>query len=305
VEALGERDTKTYSLYPVQDYWFKNTGFYTEFCDVHRPDCIRFRCEWWFPEHGTGQWDLRIPINPQELSGTDQRLKTFQVDGLATNYFAWVGVDKRQITVWDTKTKDVIWYVKDQQISLGDNAWYTNRYPLSGSLNIDVSRYTSLDVNLYADIACSTGGIERHFARMIMTIDYVPSVPPQPATVTILVKNRETARGISGAYVALKSGNQVVAQAYTDFSGKVVFHNVPAGVEGSSYTLVATASGFEDYSDAVDILPGDNSLTINMVPKPLAIPTEWIIAGGAVLVIAGVAVAMGMRGKGERVVVVR
>jgi hypothetical protein len=302
VEALGERLSKAFSLYPVQNYWYLENGSNTEFCPDHFPDCIRFRYEWWFPTPGAGTWSLKAPINPQsECPGTDHRLLSFQVDGWFSNYWAFGIGDKRKITVRDVRTTDNIWSVEDQSISMGDHTWITNFY----SIKKDVSKYTSLNVSLWAGIACTTGGIERHFARMIMTIDYVPSVPPQPATVTIFVKNRETAMGISGAYVALKSGNLVVAQAYTDFSGKVVFHNVPAGVEGVSYTLVATASGFEDYSDAVDILPGDNSLTINMVPKPLAIPTEWIIAGGAVLVIAGVAVAMGMRGKGERIVVVR
>jgi hypothetical protein len=140
----------------------------------------------------------------------------------------------------------------------------------------------------------------------MLTVEYIPETPPQPATVHIYVYNQETAAPVDGALVQLLSGNKIVAQGYTGRDGWVTLHNVPAGVEGVSYTLLVTKSGYEEYKESIDVVPGENTFRVALVPKPAApIPWEWIIAGAAVVVIGGVAIAATRKKPEERVIVVK
>jgi hypothetical protein len=138
----------------------------------------------------------------------------------------------------------------------------------------------------------------------MLTVEYVPSTPPTPATVHIYVYNRQTSKPVGSALVQLLSGDKIIAQGYTGSDGWVTFNNVPSGEEGVSYTLDVLKSGFVEYKESVDIVPGENSIKVALTPSPTPpIPWEWIIAGAAVVVIGGVAIAATRR-KGPEVVVV-
>jgi hypothetical protein len=140
----------------------------------------------------------------------------------------------------------------------------------------------------------------------MLTVEYIPATPPEPATVHIYVYNRQTSSAVGGALVQLLSGNKIVAQGYTAGDGWVVLKNVPAGAEGVSYTLLVAKGGYEEYKDSVDVVPGENSFRVALVPSPSPpIPWEWIIGGAAIVVIGGVAIAATRKRPEERIIVVR
>ena len=194
-----------------------------------------------------------------------------------------------------------MWEVRNEQIVQGDNKWETNKY----EPNVDVSNVSRIDVRLYGRLDVWTGYFDTHFAKMLITFEYVPEVPPEPATVKIYVYDRQTNKPIGGALVQILSGNKIIAEGYTRSDGWVVFNNVPAGFEGISYTLLVTKSGYHDYSDSIDVVPGTNEFRVALTPIPSPpIPWNWIIGGAAVIVIGGTAMAL-MGRKSREIVVVR
>ncbi|MEM1522308.1 MAG: carboxypeptidase-like regulatory domain-containing protein [Thermofilaceae archaeon] len=305
-EVLQERVPKTYRFVPIQDYFYPAGGWCeqhnTEFCPEagHEGLCIRWRAEWWYVFAGVGRYRLKVPINIRsEMPGSGHVLAFAKVKAMINvGWGTWIISNNRSFTVY--ADGNVAFKVEDEKIAQGDNAWIENRY----LPKVDISNNERLDVELWSRLLVATGGFRTHMAEPMITIEYVPETPPEPATVRVYVYDRQTNRAVGGALVQLLSGSKIVAQGTTDRSGTVTFTNVPAGVEGVSYALKVVKSGYEVYEEAVEVKPGENSFLVALVPTPVSIP-EWVkyaVVGGIVVVGGGVAMAALRR---ERIVVVK
>jgi hypothetical protein len=307
-EVLGEKVPKTFKFTPVADYWYAESGSSgTYFCPEsgHEPNCIKYDMGWWYVPVTHGRWFLKTPIDVKtHMPGSGHTLIFAQLDSMIrVGKLTWILENTRSFAVLNADTRDVLWDVWNEKIMQGDNSWVTNKYPMK----VDVSAVPKIDVGLLSVLRCLTGGFQTHFANMLITFEYIPTTPPTPATVHIYVYNRQTSKPVGSALVQLLSGEKIIAQGYTGGDGWVTFNNVPAGEEGVSYTLDVLKSGFVEYKESVDIVPGENSIKVALTPSPTPpIPWEWIIGGVAVVVIGGVAIAAVTRRKPEeRIYVVR
>ena len=310
-EVLAGKVPKTFKLWPTNVLWYLVGGHNTWICDEHvEPDvgpyCIKFAHEWdWFWV-GKGIWRLKSPINIRtEMPGTGHMLTYVELKSMyRLGWGTWVLQNGRRLSIYGDETE--VWRVEGAKIvqrkdGFPPDAENPNKY----SIKVDVSPYSKLDVELWASNEVFTGYLETHYANVLLTVEYVPETPPEPATVKVYVYNRQTGSAIIGAYVALLSGNKIVASGYTGSDGWVTLHNIPAGVEGVSYTLLVTAGGFHEYKDSVDVVPGENMFRVALAPVPAPpIPWEWVVGGIAAVVIGGVVIAT-MRRRAPPVVVVK
>jgi hypothetical protein len=304
--VLQGRVPKTFKLFPVNDYWF-TVGFAhnTEFDPTpgHFPYCIRFHHNWNELFAGVGTWRLKTKIDVQgTMPGTDHKL-TFVTIQAMIEVGSLTGLlgNERSFTIYGDDF--VLFRAEGERIVQGDKQWVVNNFK---DINVPVT-YPTMDAELSAYVRALTGGVAVHYAWMMFTVEYIPKTPPEPATVNIFVSNQQTGNPVGGALVQLLSGNKIVAQGTTGSDGWVSLKNVPAGVEGVSYTLIISKAGFEDYKDAIDVVPGVNTFRFALVPKPgLQIPWQWVALGIGVIVVGGVAMAA-MRRRPERpeIVVVR
>jgi len=309
-EVMMDRVPKTFKFTPVADWWYPAGGWChqhnTDFCPLpgHEPDCIRFYVEWWYPFKGVGTYRLKTPIDVKgTMPGSDHKLTFASIEALIDiGWGTWITQNDRSLTIYGDN--DILFKAEGEKIAQGDKTWVTNNFK---DINKPITNYNTLDVELFARISNVTGAFSTHYRNVILVVEYIPATPPQPVTVHIYVYNQETATPVGGALVQLLSGNKIVAQGYTGRDGWVTFRNVPAGIEGVSYMLLVTKSGYEEYKESIDVVPGENSFKVALVPKPAApIPWEWIIGGAAVVVIGGVAIAAATRKKPEeRVIVVK
>jgi len=309
-EVLAEKVPKTFKLFPVADYFYPAGGWChqhnTEFCPEpgHEPNCIRWHVAWSDIFAGVGTYKLKTPIRiKDQMPGTGHMLTFAQFDGmLKIGWGTWITEHSRSFTIY--ADSDVAFRVEGDKISHGDNTWITNKYPMK----VDISRYDTLDVELWQKLTVLTGGFSAHWANTLITVEYVPTTPPTPATVHIYVYDRQTSKPVGGALVQLLSGNKIVAQGYTGSDGLVTFQNVPGGEEGVSYTLLVAKSGYEDYKDEVEVVPGENSFRVPLVPiptPPLPDWVKWLAIGSAVVVVGGVAIAATRKPAKPEVVVVK
>ncbi|MEW6498346.1 MAG: hypothetical protein AB1589_38470, partial [Cyanobacteriota bacterium] len=233
-EVLAEKVPKTFKLFPIVDWWYLKSGYYAEVCPEsgHSPNCIRFVREWWMPLRAHGHWYLKTPIDIiSAMPGTDHKLTFAQIDSMIRiGWGTWIVRNDRVFRALGNS--DVVWGVEGEAITQGDRTFVTNKY----AINRSIAGYEKLDTYLYASLDCLTGAFNTHFACPLITVEYVPTVPPTPATVRIFVYNRQTGKPVWRAYVSLLSGDKVVASGYTGLNGWVTFENVPAGTEGVSYT---------------------------------------------------------------------
>jgi hypothetical protein len=236
------------------------------------------------------------------MPGSDHKLTFASIEALIDiGWGTWITQNDRSLTIYGDN--DILFKAEGEKIAQGDKTWITNNFK---DLDKPITNYKTLDVELFARVSCVTGGFSTHYRNVMLTVEYVPETPPQPATVRIYTYNRQTAAAVGGALVQLLSGNKVVAEGYTGRDGWVTLYNVPAGVEGVSYTLLVTKSGYEEYKESIDVVPGENTFRVALVPKPAApIPWEWIIGGAAIVVIGGVAIAATRKKPEEKVIVVR
>jgi hypothetical protein len=299
-EVLQERVPKTFKLFPVQDFWFPVGEHHnTEFDPTpgHEPNCIRWHHNWFEFFVGVGAWRLKTKIDVQgSMPGRDHKLTFVSLQAMIEAGWATVIVfNDRSLTIFGDD--NVLFRAEGERIVQGDRTWVTNNFR---GINVPVTHRT-LDVELFARIAVFTGGATVHYQKVMFTVEYIPSTPPTPATVSVFVFNQQTGGAVGGALVQLLSGNRIVAQGLTGADGWVRLNNVPAGEEGVSYTLLVTKQGFEEFRDAIDVKPGDNMFRVALVPKPgIQIPWQWVALGIGVIVLGGVAMAAARR-REERV----
>lgn len=176
---------------------------------------------------------------------------------------------------------DILFEVSAKTIQYGDRQWYENRY----LANIPIT-YPHLNAEIFSLLRFYSGAMSSHFYQVLATVEYVPTVPPEPATVRVHVYNRATGASVGDALVRLMSGDKVVASGYTAGDGWVELLNVPGGVEGISYTLKISAGGYENYEEAKDVVPGVNEFDIPLVPIPTPPLPWWVwwLVGGVVVV---------------------
>jgi hypothetical protein len=306
---LLDKVPKTFKFTPVADWWYPTDGWChqhnTDFCPLpgHEPNCIRFNVEAWYLFKGVGTYRLKTPIDIQgTMPGSDHKLTCASIDALIdVGPLTWITQNDRSLTIYgDT---DILFKAEGEKIAQGDKTWITNNFK---DINKPIANYKTLDVELFACISVLTGAFSTHYSNVMLTVEYIPTTPPEPATVHIYVYDRQTSKPVGGALIQLLSGSKVVAEGYTGGDGWVTFNNVPAGVEGVSYTLDIMKSGYVEYKDSIDVVPGENSFRFALTPVPSPpIPWEWIIAGAAVVVIGGVAIAATRKKPEEKVIVVR
>ena len=76
-----------------------------------------------------------------------------------------------------------------------------------------------------------------------------PETPVETSTVHVRVKEAVTYKKIKNAEVTLLQGTTECATGLTDYTGEVVFEDVPYG----AYTLTITRTGYEDYSNNLNV----------------------------------------------------
>jgi hypothetical protein len=304
-----DRVPKTFKFTPVADWWYPTGGWCyqhnTDFCPLsgHEPNCIRFHVAWSYLFKGLGTYRLKTPIDIKgAMPGSDHKLTFASIEALIDiGWGTWIIENSRSLTIYGDN--DILFKAEGEKIAQGDKTWITNNFK---DINKPIANYKTLDVELSACISVLTGAFSTHYRNVLLTVEYVPTTPPEPATVHIYVYDRQTSKPVGGALVQLLSGDKIIAQGYTGWDGWVTFNNVPAGEEGVSYTLDILKSGYVEYKDAVNIVPGENSLKVALTPAPSPpIPWEWIIGGAAVVVIGGVAIAATRKKPEERIYVVK
>jgi len=301
-EVLQGRVSKTVKLIPVKDYWYLVEGINTHPCPEpgHDPNCIRFEAS--LIQGSRGVWRLKVPIDVyRSMPGSGHVLALAQLDSMIRiGWGTWIVKNDRAFSVVDADTGDVLWEAVNEMIFQGDGKFETNTY----KPNVSVSGIRRIDVVLSSLMLCVTGGFSTHFANMMLTFEYVPDKPPEPATVKVYVYDRQTNRPVRGAFVQILAGDKVVAEGYTGWDGWAVFSNVPACEEGTGYALLVSKSGYHEHKDVIEVFPGENSFRVALTPMPSPpIPWEWILAGVAVVTIGGVAIASAARRRPEVVVV--
>ena len=91
---------------------------------------------------------------------------------------------------------------------------------------------------------------------------------PRTGTVEGVIADAETGEPIEGALVS--NGE---SEAVTDENGRFMLDNVPAGAQN----LVASAEGYEDSYEEIEVLPGE-SVDVDIFLSPIAPPTDamWV-----------------------------
>jgi len=311
-EEIGIRQTmypKTYSFHPLSTYFYlaqqRQAQFDTEIQDVITTYCSTF---------ANGMYIAKL-INPiviqTDMPGTDHTLVHAELQG---QYDIGWGVDvktnERYFKVDNDGTTD-LWKVDGARITQGNGTLFKNVYGTDEDpLSVDLSGISKINVEFYnfIDLWTLWGGFTTRLGRPLITIMYVPTTPPEPATVNIKVTNRSTGSAIRNAYVGILAGNTVVAEGYTNSSGDIKFLNVPGGTTGISYTLNISADGFHDYTESIKVKPGEQSFQYALTPIP-TVPLPWwlwYVVGGAV-VAGGVTIGYSaLKGRQqEKVIVVR
>lgn len=311
--TLGYERVKTFAFYPVENYWRAVEAAQSEPCQEpwHKLDggsrCIRVWMRWDSPVGGHGRWRLKNPISIRgECPGsnhriTSLRLKTLaQVDnGLYWAFYRRISILADNVEVWKAEG-DQIPLIRDKESFVA----------FSPNTDVSLHNYVDIELDVYAYYLVG-GFIAAHYFDIEMDISYFTEEPPQTGVVEVYVTNAETGRPVGGATVEILSGEQVIAGGRTDMSGKATFPNVEAEANGSNYVLRVTASGYYERRMGITVKPNvTNRFEVTLDPKPFSWEdltlTQWILIGGAVIVIGGVAMAaMGRAAGRERIMVVK
>jgi hypothetical protein len=305
---------RTYSFSPLSSYFYFTEQVNAIFCDEHT-DCIKLPWTLNDPVTGESRYTVKLanPINIQaDMPGSDHTLTHAEIQ--AQYNVSWFTVTKNErLFKVDNDGSTDIWKVEGEKIVMNNGSFFKNVYGTAEDpLNISLSAYSKINVQIHNITdgfpLPGVGGFTTHLRSPLITIMYTPSVPPQPATVTIRVTNKQTGTPIKNAFVELLAGNVVVANGYTKDDGTVSFNNIPGGMTGISYTLDITANGFHEYSESISIKPGSNSFSYSLVPIPIP-PTPswvyWVVGGVAALGAITVIPSLVKKKEEEKIVVVR
>jgi hypothetical protein len=274
-----------------------------EECKDHYPNCFlawvslfggRTWCE--------GTWGMLSPIDiPSWMPGRNRKLVKVVGAAMDTGATWW----------WEAHSSLQIWVDGAKKWDSGDmpsklNEWNNKEW----SLNISIpDNAKKLELKIWEKaLIRATGSVYRHVAgqdgdQITLFGVYYTDEPPPMADVSIRVLDRQKMTPIKGAYVALKVGDIIKADGYTDTDGKVLFQNIEEG----GYTLYVYKEGYHELSTGIDVEPPKVDKTVYLTPVPSApIPWTWIAIGVGVVVVGGVAIAALTRRKPEeRIVVVR
>jgi hypothetical protein len=256
-----------------------------EECRDHYPNCfiahvnpMRPKCE--------GIFKMITPIDIQsEMPGRDRELLSLSAASMLTDVSWWVGHNST-ISIWVDGAKRF----DTGPMPFTQDSW--NNKTWSFSIKLGDAKKLDLWVYLAAWIS-PYGTVRRHVAGhdgnpILLTGRYFTDEPPPLADVLIRVLDRTNMRPVAGAYVALKVGDIVKADGYTDGEGKVSFSNIEEG----GYTLCVFKSGYHDLTTGIDVKPPKVEKTVLLTPIPSPpFPWEWVAIGIGVVVIGGVAIA--------------
>lgn len=276
----GTKYPKTFDFKPIEDWFYLAKGNWTGICDVHE-NCIKYWMGWEYVPVSNGDWLLKTPIDTKtNMPGIDHMLSVASIEA-SIGVGAFVSILQNSRTFGVYSAGSALWEIADAKITQGqgiDN-FLKNSFV---NINRDLSAVSSLDVKIGAVLRCATGGFEVHYRLPVIQVMYVPSTPPQPAVVTIIVANRQTGMGIKGAEVTLVSGQSVIADGFTSADGGVIFNNVPGGMSGISYALIVRKNGYHEVTEELEVLPGENAPHLTyMTPIPTTPLPSWL--GYAVL----------------------
>jgi hypothetical protein len=271
-----------------------------EECSAHYPNCFLAWAK--IPERADceGTWKMLSPIYiPSQMPGKNRELLKITGAVMETDVGGWCGGESRLMLYVDGAKR---W--DSGAMPFSQNAWSNKEWsfsiPLGEAKNIDLWIFTSAWAKLY-------GGLRRHTAGtdgnpIVLSGRYFTDEPPPMADVSIRVLDRQKMTPVSAAYVALKVGDTVKGDGYTDSDGRVLFTNIEEG----GYMLYVYKEGYHELNTGIDVVAPKVDKTVYLTPTPRPpIPWTWIAIGVGVVVAGGVAIAATRRKPEERVVVVR
>ncbi|MBA7468132.1 hypothetical protein ES707_03373 [subsurface metagenome] len=234
-----------------------STGF-RSYADMRNPLLGR-GCE--------GLWLTRSPINIiNVMPGTQQKILKVTVEG----YHGLGGVGFNLQAILKILGNGSVIF-DSGRLSHGDEKWELNLF----EREIDISRYSNLNLSLYQNTSLWLGETEQIDADITVTAEYYVDVPPVTADVEIEVINKETGLAIKNAFIRLMSGSIVVGTGYTDGQGLVKFINIDEG----SYILSASAADYYPTELAIKIEAPAVYYILKLV-KVVKPPTPWYVYAG-------------------------
>jgi len=262
-------------------------------CEEHYPNCFVARA-WWavpIPHTEAGTWYMLTPIDvPSWLPGRDRRLVKLTAAAMDTNVSWWPWARSR-LEIWVDGAKRWDSGEMPSQADAWRNLEYSLNIPLpDGAKKVELRIYEAAGFTV-------TGSITRHVAGwdggpITLYAVYYTDEPPPTADVLIRVLDRYKATPVRGAYVALKVGDAVKADGFTDPDGRVVFKNIEEG----EYALHVFKEGYHPLAESIEVRPPKVDRTVYLTPVPARpFPWEWVAVGAAVVVGGGTAIALARR----------
>ena len=237
-------------------------------CEEHKPYCFLARVTAPFTCNG-GVW---MQINPfrvkEELPGERPTLTEIKAAAMHRPYGACDGGGRIIIYVDGKK-------VAEYPNAHADGAWKNNLF----EPNIDLTGHETFNIAVlqYAKAFPPWGSLERHDAGwnggpIVVTCKYYTTEPPRTANVEIVAVDKVSRKPIMGGYVALEKEGVAYYEGYTDEDGRVFFDDV---IE-DCYDLHVVASGYKEYTGALEVKPPKVFKTVELVKAPSPPPPPWV-----------------------------
>jgi len=280
---------RTYSFHPLPSYFYLSNyaqaGFSSELSD-----CVVCSCDM-NPLLPKSKYTARLsnPIVIQtDMPGEGHVLTHAEIQAqINLGWGTWIAQNDRHFKV-DNNGSTTMWKVDGDRINFGGGSLFKNLYGTADDpLAIDLSSFSKINVEFQNYIDVWTGGFTTYIGRPSITVMYAPTVPPEPATVEVRVRNRKTGQPIKDAFVQILAGTVIVAEENTNSDGLIIFENIPGGMTGISYTIDINASNFHEYTETITVKPGENAFSYDLVPEPVSPYLEWIKYGAIAAAVVG------------------
>ena len=247
-----------------------------------------------------GHWKLSVPLTLPD-NGYNLIIKHLHFDGMYqhnlggtayrfSSYFRFLGSPNVQIY------RSPEYPVKDFTLDTFN--------PMDFPLNIDAGGYNTFDIDLYQECAFGllSGRLTMHLRNLIIKGIFSTTVPSPTYTVEVTVKNRQTSVPIQNALVRIVGSAGVVAQNYTDSSGKLIAYNIKLG----GYTLSIQAPGYDPSNEAIYV---DRYLLQEAFLTPaLSAPLPWWVLpviGGVIIIVGGIIIFGALKKKTPQFLVIK
>jgi len=295
---LGYERTKAYE-FKVTEFRVGDVpplAFPPEECRDHYPHCfLAWASLYGGRLHTEGIWFMTSPIDVESwLPGRGRELLKVYAAAMDKNA-AWFYNAGSSLMIYLDGAK--AWDSGPMPSSV--DSWNNKEWPL----NVKLGTAKKLELRIWQKAAVYvTGSVYRHVAGwdggpIVLTARYFTDEPPPMADVYVRVLDRYRASPIRGAYVALKVGDVVKADGFTDSDGRVAFYNIEAG----DYVLRASKDGYHEVAEKITVAPPKVERTVYLTPVPAKpFPWEWVAVGAAVVGCGGILMALARRALAKR-----